>query len=81
MAGVYDIEAMVVHNYYDDELFPTLGLFDEKGELLVDSDTTIKLSDTIETNKDLSSIDLELKIYLKYVDENGEKKEIYYKTT
>jgi len=79
---MYDIEAMVVHNYYNEDLFPTIGLFDKKGELLSDDDeSTIELKDTIKTNKNLSSIDLELKIYIKYKDKDGELKEIYYKTT
>lgn len=78
---MYKIEAMVVHNYYNEDVFPTLGLFDEKGKLLKDSSNTIELKDTIKTNKNLSSLDLELKIYIKYEDKYGEKKEIYYKTT
>ena len=79
---MYDIEAMVVHNYYNEDLFPTIGLFDKKGELLSDDeDSIIELKDTIKTNKNLSSIDLELKIYIKYKDKNNELKEIYYKTT
>ena len=78
---MYDIEAMVVHNYYNEDLFPTIGLFDEKQELLKDSEDTIELKDTIKTKKNLSAIDLELKIYIKYKDKDGEKKEIYYKTT
>lgn len=78
---MHDIEAMVVHNYYNDDLFPTIGLFDSKGELLMGDKNTLELKDTIETNKNLSSINLELKIYIKYKDKNGEKKEIYYKTT
>ena len=79
---MYDIEAMVVHNYYNEDLFPTIGLFDKKGELLSDDeDSIIELKDAIKTNKNLSSIDLELKIYIKYKDKNNELKEIYYKTT
>lgn len=79
---MYDIEAMVVHNYYNEDLFPTLGLFDEKKELLVnEEDSIIELEDNIETNKNLSSIYLELKIYFRYKDKDGKKKEIYYKTT
>lgn len=76
-----DIEVMVIHNYYTEDLFPTIGFFDEKEELLVNSEKEIELKDTITTNRDLSSIDLELKIYIKYKDDNGKKKEIYYKTT
>lgn len=78
---MYDIEAMVVHNYHNEDLFPTIGLFDDKGELLKKTDKVIELSDIIETNKDLSSMNLELKIYIKYKDKNEETKEIYYKTT
>lgn len=78
---MYEIEAMVVHNYYNEDLFPTIGLFDDKKELLKKSDDVIELKDTIKTNKDLSNIDLELKIYIEYKDEDGNKKEIYYKTT
>ena len=46
-----------------------------------DDESTIELKDTIKTNKNLSAIDLELKIYIKYKDKDGELKEIYYKTT
>ena len=79
--NLHDIEAMVVHNYYNEDMFPTLGLFNDKGELLKDSDEVIKLKDIINTNKNLGTIGLELKIYIKYIDDDGNKKEIYYKTT
>lgn len=79
--NMHDIEAMVIHNYYNEDVFPTIGLFDKKGELLVDNDEVIELSDTIETNKNLSAINLELKVYIQYKDDFGEKKEIYYKAT
>ena len=78
---MHDIEAMVVHNYYNEDLFPTIGLFDKKGELLKGQEEGLELKDSIKTNKNLSVIDLELKIYIKYKDKNGDKKEIYYKTT
>ena len=78
---MYDIEAMVVHNYYNEDLFPTIGLFDKKGELLKGQEEGLELKDSIKTNKNLSVIDLELKIYIKYKDKNGDTKEIYYKTT
>ena len=78
---MYDIEAMVIHNYHNEDLFPTLGLFDKKGELLKSSDDVIELEDTIRTNKNLSGIELELKVYIKYTNKDGKKEEIYYKTT
>ena len=79
---MYDIEAMVIHNYYSEDLFPTIGVFDQKGELMAaNKDSVIELEDTIKTNKNLSAINLELKIYIKYKNKDGEMKEIYYKTT
>ena len=39
------------------------------------------LEDTIRTTKNLSKLDLELKLLIEYTNDNGEKKDIYYKTT
>ena len=77
-----DIVALVVHNHYSENLFPSVGIFDEKKELLVtDKDKTIELEDTIDTTKDISKLNLELKIWLKYKNEQNEEKEVLYKTT
>lgn len=77
-----DIVALVVHNHYSENLFPSVGIFDEKKELLVtDKDKTIELEDTIDTTKDISKLNLELKIWIKYKNEQNEEKEVLYKTT
>ena len=78
-----DIKAIVVHNYYTEEIFPTVGLFDKKVSLIVDSpnESELELSGTIETTDDIDDIDLELKVFIEYIDDSGNTKDIYYKTT
>ena len=75
------IKAMVVHNYYTEDLFPSIGIFDEERELLVGMDKTLELDDSIETTKNISQIDLEFRVWIEYYNDFGQKKEVYYKTT
>lgn len=81
--NMYDIKSLVVHNYYSDEIFPSLGVFNNEKELLVDSEEQkeIELTGTIKTTKNISNMNLEIKLWLQYTDDSGEIKEIYYKTT
>lgn len=78
-----DIKAMVVHNYYVDDIFPTIGLFDDKESLVVGNDEIrgIELIGYIDTTKDIADLDLELKVWISYTTDTGEVKDIYYKTT
>lgn len=81
--NMYDIKAIVVHNYYSEEIFPSIGVFDTVQNLLTNTEERqeIKLTGTIETTKNISSMNLEIKLWLQYKNDSGEKKEIYYKTT
>lgn len=78
-----NVKVIVVHNYYTEEVFPSIGLFDKTTSLKVGDgeDSQIKLSGTIETTNDIANLDLELKILIKYIDDNKQEKDIYYKTT
>lgn len=78
-----DIKAMVVHNYYTEDIFPSLGLFDDAESLIVGNEEVrgIELVGYIDTIKDISALNLKLKIWIQYTDDNGEVKDIYYKTT
>lgn len=78
-----DIKAMVVHNYYTEDIFPSLGLFNDKESLLVGNKDVkgIELVGYIETIKDIDDLNLELKIWIEYITDNGEVKDIYYKST
>lgn len=80
-----NIKAIVVHNYYTEEVFPTIGLFDKTTDLLINSQDKnkekIELVGNIETTNDIDNLNLELKILIEYTTDFGEKKDIYYKTT
>ena len=80
--NMHKIKAMVVHNYNDLDVFPSVGLFDETKELIVSSDDSSKfeLIDTIDSVKDIDKLNLKLKVWVEYLNEDGEKKNIYYRT-
>ncbi len=75
------VKMMVVHNYFTEELFPTVGIFDEGRDLLVENGDKITLVGYIDTTKDISDLGLELRIWIEYIDNDGNVKDIYYKTT
>jgi len=75
------VKMMVVHNYFTEDIFPTIGVFDKGKDLLIDSDNNITLVGYIDTTKDIQKLDLELRIWIEYIDKDGNKKDIYYKTT
>lgn len=81
--SMHDIKAMVVHNYYVEDIFPSIGLFDDKESLLVGNEDVkgIELVGYIDTTKDIGELNLELKVWIKYTTDDGEVKDIYYKTT
>ena len=76
-----DIKMMVVHNYFTEDIFPTIGVFDEGRNLSVESEEDVTLVGYIDTTKDIKTLGLELKIWIEYTDNNGNIKDIYYKTT
>lgn len=81
--NMHDIKALLVHNYYSEDIFPSIGVFDSPQELLINKDKEKKiiLEDTIKTTTNISNLNLELKLFIEYTDDNGERKDIYYKTT
>lgn len=76
-----NIKAVLVHNYYTEDVFPTIGLFDDTKSLLVDSQDSITLKGSIKTDKDIDNLNLMLKLLIRYTTDDGVKKDIYYKTT
>ena len=76
-----NIKMMIVHNYFTEEVFPTIGVFDKGRSLTVSDTSNITLVGYIDTTKDIKKLDLELKIWIEYKTEDGEVKDIYYKTT
>lgn len=81
--NMYKIKAIVVHNYYSEDIFPSIGLFNKKYNLYVDAldNDNINLKGKIETSEDIDNINFKLKIMIEYYNDDNEKKDIYYKTT
>lgn len=81
--NMHEVKAMVVHNYYNEDVFPSIGIFDESKELSSSTNESQELlfKDTIQTTKDINDLNLQFKVWLEYTNDNGEKKDIYYKTT
>ena len=81
--NMYNIKAMVIHNYFSEDIFPTIGIFDDNYDLLIDNDEVkgLSLVGYIKTDKDIKDLDLEVRLLIEYLDEDLETKIIYYKTT
>ena len=81
--NMHDVKVMLVHNYQNEDVYPTIGVFDEPKELLLDRNESseLTLTDTINTTKNISKLGLELKLLIEYTDDLGERKDIYYKMT
>lgn len=81
--NMHNVKVLLVHNYYSEDRFPSIGLFDKPEELLTDSaeEVELVLKDTIQTTKNISKLNLKLKLLIQYTNDLGEKKDIYYKTT
>lgn len=73
---MYSIKALLIHDYYQEETFPSVGIFGDEVKLQKESGDKIILSGTIQTLEDIS--DVNFKLYLEYQDENGEENKIYY---
>ena len=81
--NMHDVKVMLVHNYQNEDVYPTIGVFDEPKELLMDNNelSELTLTDTINTTKNISKLGLELKLLIEYTDDLGKRKDIYYKMT
>ena len=74
--NMYNIKALLIHDYDTIDVFPSVGIFDETIDLMSASDDSITLDGTIISADDLS--DVKFKLYLEYENDNGEKEEIFY---
>ena len=74
--NMYQVKALLIHDYMIDEAYPSIGIMDEPIDLLVDSDDKIELKGRIQTSLDVSNI--KYKLYIEYTDDNGKDNKIYY---
>lgn len=81
--NMHNIKALAIHNYFTEEIFPSIGLFDSKKELLINEDNTekIELVGFIDSEKSIDNLNLKIKLWIEYTDDFDETKDIYYKTT
>lgn len=79
--NMHDVRAILVHNHYTDNIFPSIGIFDEGVDLLIGNDEVkgISLVGYISSNKNIDN--LEYRVYIEYKDDNDKLNKIYYKTT
>ena len=73
---MHNVRALLIHDYIQEEAFPSVGILDEPLELCKDTEDKITLNGTIQTLDDIS--DVNFKLYLEYQDENGLENKIYY---
>jgi len=79
--NMYNIKALVIHDHFTEEIFPSIGIFDDSIDLLNDNEEVkeITLVGYIKTTKDIEN--LNIKVYVEYTNESDELVKIYYKTT
>ena len=73
---MYDVKALLIHDFMVDDVFPSVGIFDEPVQLLRNSDDEIVLSGSINSDSDIS--DIKFRLYLEYEDSNNLTNAIYY---
>lgn len=76
---MYNVKALLIHDYVQDEAFPSVGILDNPVELKKDSEDKIVLEGKIQTIDDISNV--KFKLYLEYVDNKGLENKIYYGVT
>lgn len=74
--NMYNVKALLIHDYVQDEAFPSIGILDSPVTLSKDSEDKIELKGTIQTTDDISNV--KFKLYLEYIDDQGEENKIYY---
>lgn len=79
--NMYNIKALLIHDYFTEDIFPSIGIFDETENLIVGNEEVrgISLVGYIETTNDIEELDLNVKLYIEYSDSEGNIQKIYYK--
>ncbi len=79
--NIYDIEAIVIHNKQTNDVFPSIGIFDEKQNLLKDKKPSgVILVGYIDYQQDIRNFSCKLKVLIKYKTNNKKTHKVYYVT-
>lgn len=73
---MHNVKALLIHDYVQDEVYPSVGIMGEPVALLKNSSDEIVLKGTFLTTDDISNV--KFKLYLEYVDDEGQENKIYY---
>ncbi|MDD3822039.1 MAG: hypothetical protein ACOXZW_01440 [Bacilli bacterium] len=82
---LYNLSALVIHNYETEDIYPSIGVLDEKVNLVpnyIDKENNyvkgINLIGYIPFNEDISAFKGEFRILVNYDDQFGVNHELYY---
>ena len=73
---MYNIKALLIHDYTLEDTYPSIGIFDDSTTLKQGSDDKIILKGVIDTIDDISNV--KFKLYLEYTDSDGNENKFYY---
>lgn len=78
---IYGIEALAIHNKETDDIFPSIGIFDEKENLKKDKKPSgVILVGYINYQGDISDFKCNIKLLVKYETNNEKSHKVYYVT-
>ena len=79
--NIYDIEALAIHNKETNDVFPSIGIFDEKQDLLVNKKPSgVILVGYIGYEGRIEDFKCKLKLIVKYKTINKKENKVYYVT-
>ena len=73
---MHNVKALLIHDFVNEEAYPSVGIFDSPKELQENSKDKIVLNGHIQTINDISNT--KFKLYLEYTDDNNDLNKIYY---
>lgn len=74
--NMYNVKALLIHDFINEDAYPSVGIFDDTRNLNANSDDKIILNGSIQTINDISKT--KFKLYLEYTDDNNDLNKIYY---
>lgn len=75
---LYNIETIILHNSKTEDIFPSIGIFDDKLNLPNEKQKGILLVGYIDFNKELKEFHTDFKVYIKCKDKNDKIKEYFF---
>jgi len=76
---MYDVKALLIHDYSQEEAYPSSGIMDEPTDLLKGTEEKIQLKGTIQTIDNIN--DVHFKLFVEYKDEKGMENKVYYQVS